>query len=112
MIASLCCFGILFLFQGIAAAVLLEYFSTLSKKRRDGSITEFEKWIQGFISIPLKPALEAVLAKDPVRIRVLLSISVMLSAIISLLITSYEGVLIVAIVLLTIVWLSALSDLR
>ena len=94
----------------MVVAAVLEYFNALSNKRRDGSITEVEKWIQGVISLPVKPALEAILTKDPVGIRILISVSVVLSAIASFLITSYGGIFIVTVVLLVVVWLSALNE--
>lgn len=108
---SVLCFGFAFLLQGILIAAIINYFTSLSHKRDDGEITETEKWLQGLLSTPLQPALEAVLSKDPVGTRVLLSISVVVSGLVSMALTSgVWAIILIATIALAGIWLSVYGD--
>lgn len=111
MIGGLFCFGFAFLMQGILVAAIIQYFSALSEKRTDGTISEEEKWFQGCLTVPLQPALQAVLSKDPKGIRIILSICVVVSALTAIVFTSGDGaVIVIALIALTAIGVSALSE--
>ena len=61
------------------------------------------------MSFPLKPALEAILSKDRVGIRILLTISVVTSALVSVAFTNGAWIILVAIVLIIGIWFSAID---
>lgn len=111
MFGGLVCFGFAFLMQGIVVAAILQYFSALSEKRTAGEITESEKWFQGCLTVPLQPALQAVLAKDPKGIRVLLSICVVVSALTAIIFTTGDGaVIVISLIILIAIGVSALAE--
>jgi hypothetical protein len=104
---SLLCFGFMFLLQGVFIAAVMSYFNDLSKKRRQGTITEDEKWLQGLISLPAMPVLEVVLQKDQVGMRWLLTLAVVVSFVLTMLFIPNLIVLLVAcLVLIGAIWLS------
>lgn len=80
MFITLSCFVFAFLLQGMTAAVVVSHFQNLSEKRQQHNITEFEKWVQGFIGAVAKPVLEAILKKDPVGVRVIVTACLLISS--------------------------------
>lgn len=107
MIASLFCFVGGFFVQGLIAAIVMQHFDGLSVKRRSRTMTSWEKWQQAIISLPAKPLLEAVLSKDRKGSRVIVTIALLGSGLLSIIFTSSDGFMVGLIgVLLAITWLS------
>lgn len=107
MLASLICFVLTFFVQTLILGGLYVRFKKLKEKHRRKTITDAEKWERALISVPAKPFLEVILDKNPVGIRVIITISVLISTITTVFLTSNDAlVIIVSIVLVFSIWLS------
>ncbi len=90
-----------------ACALLINYYQDLSIKRRQQSITDGEKWVQGFISLPLKPILEGILKKDPFMIKGLITFVLFFSALLTSFFSQYGvAVFIIVGIFVFLLWLS------
>ncbi len=90
-----------------ACALLINYYQDLSDKRRQRVITDEEKWIQGFISLPLKPILEGILSKDPFVIKSLITFTLCFSALLTSFFSQYGVVVFITVgVVVFLLWSS------
>jgi hypothetical protein len=107
MIAGLVYFFVVLVIECILGSAIMSHFSNLSEKRRRRQITEFEKLQQAIISLPAKPILQAVLSKDPLGMRLVISFCVISSGLVTLCLISSKGFMIGFMAfLLFVTWLS------
>ncbi len=106
MIAGFVYFFIVLVIECILGSAIMSHFSNLSEKRRK-RLTEFEKFQQAIISIPAKPILQAVLSKNPLGMRLVISFCLISSGLITLCLISSKGFMISFMAfLLFVTWLS------